>query len=355
MVGFYPNLTKFTTSIASEYGILIQIFCVSRLCKLLSKHEKKPSKNHSWTGWKYKIEVDFAVLQLNSEQGSISGRKKKRAENLWDMKEIHICAVSNKLAQNPTQVGNKFHFNEPRLIKSCKCLGTAQHLHKEPGASVSAEKTFPFRAEILLHSKIPSFIHRNPSWIMDKLRAMQAPSWFLQVLSRCSVFTEQSEEILMFWGCLLFLSPLFLSLEPSGVKPEHQNPTGCKELLGWSCSKIPSWGGAGRGGRSKNPMGGKSGNSSGLEWGQQHEEHLWGIWGHDCGSFKTQGVPIVPGFIKSLLGIFGVWSLWVLPNLWYPSCSWISAICGSSRDGGSIKKPGTIPAEHSQCPEHSQK
>lgn len=82
----------------------------------------------------------------------------------------------------------------------------------------------------------------------------------------------------------------------------------------------------------RNPTGGKWGNSTGLEWGQQCEEHLSLpaslIWSHDpCGSFSTQGIPL---FLDLLNPREQQW--WRIH-----------------------KNQGTIPAEPPQCPEHSYK
>lgn len=91
----------------------------------------------------------------------------KRAENLWDMKEIHICAVSNKLAQNPTQVGNKFHFNEPRLIKSCKILGNSSAPAQGTRWKCQCRKDFSLQSRDPSPQQNSIFYPQNPSWIMD--------------------------------------------------------------------------------------------------------------------------------------------------------------------------------------------
>lgn len=192
---------------------------------------------------------------------------------------------------------------------------------------------------------------------LEKFRAMQTPSWFLHLLHRSSVFIGSKVRKYLrptcFGACLLFLSspfpvtflpcfpwapwePLWLTtaLKTNTVKsvPEEGGTPGVAAALG---NFVPSWGGAGWGGSTgmrRNPMGWKCGNSPGLEWGQQHEEHLSLpaslIWGRDpCGSFPTQGIPLFSDLLNPR------------EQQWWRT----------------HKNHGTIPAEHPQCPQYSYK
>lgn len=129
------------------------------------------------------------------------------------------------MAQSPSQVENKFHLNELWLIKSYKILGNIsaprQRTRWKRQGRVFPSEGFPFPQIRLLPSDKRSFstgqfrifIHKKSSWTMDKLRAMQTPSWFLQLLSRSSVFTRCKVRKYLwparFGPCLFFLSSPF--------------------------------------------------------------------------------------------------------------------------------------------------